>query len=409
MLGRAKIVAALGAAAVAAGGVYAVQNGTGYEVTMVAPSAAQIVSGSPVLIDGFEAGQVDRLEVRDGKALIVAELSDEYAPLHEGTTSQIEWKDAVGERVVTIHPGPAGNAEIPDGGMFTAESRQVEVDQVLSMLDAKTRQRLTSLLGGLNTTVSGSETDFRDTVRAAGPAVKALGEVLRAVGQDGPAIRALVNQVHEMTEAAARRRADLAGIVTDLNGVTGAMADKQRQLSQGLNELPKTLRAAHGTLVRVPKAADETVPLLEDLQPATARLPRLSRNLSPLLRDLRPATADLRSTLGRTQELLRVTPGLLDAGHAVVPQLTYLMREMRPVAAFLRPYAPEAVGWFHNWGQNFAPYDSQGHVWAAVLAPGSNAVNESLVQPPGSHTSPRPCPGEAVGQAWTDATGSCIQ
>jgi phospholipid/cholesterol/gamma-HCH transport system substrate-binding protein len=410
MLSRAKLGIAALTSVLGAVGVYGVEKSLdGYDVTIVVPSAAQIVTGSPVLIDGFEAGQVEGLRVSNGKAVIEASLSEEFAPLTEGSRSQIEWKDAVGERVVTIVPGPKSNAQIPDGGMLSGVSRQIEVDQLLSALDAKTRARLKRLLGRANLTVQSNDTRLRETLQSLGPAVEALGEIMRAVGRDGPAIRDLVKQVHEMASMAAERRDDVSGVVKDLTALTTSVAREQAKLSRGLGELPSTLKVAEDTLRHVPDAADAAVPLLKDLRPAAQRLPRVARNLSPLLQDLRPASADLRSTLVRVQQVLRVAPGLLDVGHAVVPPTSQAVKDYQPAVSFLRPYTPEAVGWIHNWGQNFAPYDSQGHVWAAVLAPGSNAVNESVVQPPGSTTSLRPDPGEVVGQPWTDAHGSSMQ
>lgn len=406
MLLRKKLVAIGAAVALGSGLGYQALSGGDYQVQFVIPSAANLVGGSPVWVDGTDAGHVERLEVRDGKAVAYVSIDDEYAPLHGGTKSFVEWNSALGERIFTVYPGPAKNPVIPDGGLLKGQSRQVEVDEVLAALDAKTRERLTSLLGQLNGTISGQETDLRSTLRSAGPAVNALGHVLEAVGQDGPAIRTLVNQVREVTKVVSTRRSDVAGTVQRMTDLTDRVATQEGNLSEGLRELPATLRTAKATLDRVPEAGQATVPLLEDLRPATERLPSVAANLQPVLRDLRPAVGKLRPTLAQADRLLGETPGMLDSAHQVLPQVTRAVGAYQPAVSFLRPYTPELVGWFHNWGQTFAPYDSQGHVWAAVLAPGSNAVNESVVQPPGSVTSPRPYPGEVVGQPWTDAHGS---
>jgi phospholipid/cholesterol/gamma-HCH transport system substrate-binding protein len=149
--------------------------------------------------------------------------------------------------------------------------------------------------------------------------------------------------------------------------------------------------------------------LLEDLQPATGRLTSVSRNLSPVLSDLRPAVAELRPALGAASDLLERTPELIDTAHAVLPPLRDTLTEYQPAVAFLRPYSPELAGWIANWSQAFAHYDSQGHVWSGLLAPGTNAVDEGLVAPPGSVNLTEPAPGEIAGQPWTDANGSGIR
>ncbi|MGH3520905.1 MAG: MlaD family protein [Haloechinothrix sp.] len=408
MLGRTKLIAGVLAVATGVAGGYAWLAGTeDYEVTLVMPSAAQLAVGSPVWIDGAKAGQVSDLDVRDGKAIVTAAVAEEHAPLHAGTTSRVEWKSALGERMLTLYRGSAKNPAIPDGGMIEGHSRQIEVDQVLAALDKPTREHLRSLIKQLNGTFGqGSENDLRRSLNEAGPALRALGSVLAAVGKDGPAIKALVKRLDRMTGALAARRADVSGTVRNLTSATGSLASRESALSEALAEMPATLRTARGTLDKLPKTSEATVPLLQDLRSPTGRLKSVARNLSPVLRDLTPALADLTPTLAAAERLLGSTPALLDTGRRVLPGATSAFREYQPAVAFMRPYTPELVGWFANWGMNFAPYDSQGHVWSATLAPGSNGNNESLVRPPGASTSSSPYPGEVVGQPWTDAHGS---
>ncbi|WP_250285452.1 MULTISPECIES: MCE family protein [unclassified Frankia] len=405
---RLVVIAALVAAAVV-GGSLLWRTDEGYEVTVVMPSAAQLANGSPVWINGFSAGSVRSLEAKNGKAVVTVSLAGKYAPLHDGTTSRVEWNSAIGERMLTLYPGPAANARIPEHGIIESESKQIEVDQVLAALDKPTRDRVNSLLTELNHTVDGREPDLNATIRSAGSSVQALGEILQAVGRDGPAIRELVTQLQQMMAIGADHRQQLASVVSDLTSVTGAVANQQQQLSEGLKELPSTLQTAKGTLDRVPKAGEPTIALLQDLRPATGRLPSVAKNLSPVLTELRPSLAQLRPTVVSAQALLRETPGLLDNSHEVVPPVTQLVNSLQPAVAFLRPYTPEGIGMLHNWGQAFAPYDGQGHLWAGLLAPGTNMIDESVVQPPGSRRDPEPYPGDPVDQPWTDATGSGIR
>lgn len=407
MASRRWVVAGVAVAAVTAGLV--LQGEDTYEVRMVMPSAAQLSKQTPVWIDGQRVGEVTDLGLKDGQALVTIALDDESAPLHAGTTSRIEWVSAVGERVLTLYPGPASNAEIPEGAYLEAASRQAEVDQVLQALDAPTRKRLSSLIGRLQTTVDGREAELGETIREASGTVAALGEVLRAVGEDGPAIRAIVDDLSALLEVSAGRRDQISASVANLSAVTSAVAEEQEAINRALEVLPATLDAASTTLGKVPSASEETVALLGDLQPSTARLRSVSRKLAPVLVDLRPTVAELRPLLAAADELLGQTPGLLDSSHQVLPTTDELLGDLSPAIAFLRPYTPEGVGGLHNWGQAFAPYDGAGHTWAGLLAPGSNALNESLVPLPTARQNPEPAPGQAGGQPWTDATGSEIQ
>ena len=384
-------------------------GGDSYDVKIVMPSAAMLSNRTPVWINGQKAGQVQRLEVKNGKAVATLALSRQWGPLHTGTRSRVEWVSAVGERVLTLYPGKKTNPAIPDGGMFEGPSRQVEVDQLLATLDAPTRARLTSLVGRLDQTLAGREDELNAAITTAAGTVDGLGEVLRAVGDDGPAIRTLVTQLRQMTEVAGTRRAKLSASVHDLTSLATSVAGQQAEISATLRQLPDTLSTARTTLGKIPAASDATVDLLRDLRPATSRLPDVSADLAPTLVDLRPTVSELRPLLAAADKLLGTTPGLLDTSHAVFPDVTQTLLGLGPAISFLRPYTPEAVGGLTNWGQAFAPYDGAGHTWAGLLAPGVNAFNETPVPLPSTRKNPAPEPGAVVGQPWTDATGAEIR
>lgn len=407
---RTLAAAAVAVAVIAGVGVGLTGGGPDYQVQLVVPSAAQLVDEAPVWVDGRPVGAVESTEVRDGQAIVTIGVEEPIAPLHDGTTSRIEWKSVLGERVVTLYPGPAENAEIPDGSLLAAKSAQVEVDTVLAAFDEPTRERLNSLIGQLNGTLEGREPDLQQVLQTAGPTVDALGSVLEAVGRDGRAIQQLITELQQVTGPLAERQGQVRNVVDDLGRLTGELAPQQAQLRDGLKELPATLETAQTTLDMIPAATDATVPLLEDLAPATERLPSVARSLSPLLRDLRPTLADLRPTLVAADELLGVTPGFLDTSHEMLPSLQTTMEEYQPALSFLRPYAPEIAGFVTTWGNAFSGYDSQGHVWAGIPAVvGGSSNDESLAGGLPAGIVDKPAPGALVDQPWTDANGDGLR
>lgn len=385
-------------------------GGSNYQAKIIMPDAAELASGSPVWINGRTVGQIDSLAVNNGQAVVTVSLDGAVAPLHDGTTSRVEWISAVGERVLTLYPGSANNPEIPSGGYVKGASAQAEVDQVLQTLDGPTRAKLNTLISEAQAALSGHETATQQTIQAAGAAAGALGQVLARVGQDGPAIRALVTQLQQVTQAAAGRSSQVSDIVNRLDGLMSSLASQQQQVASTIQALPSTLATAKQTLDKVPFAATAATGLLNSLQPATSRLPSVSANLAPLLTDVRPTVAQLLPLMQSASVLLRGTPGMLDSSHAVLPSASTLLTQLQPVLDFLRPYTPDGVGGLTNWGQAYAAYDGSGHTWAGLLAPGVNAFNESPIPLPTSRQANRtPAPGTAGGQPWTDATGSTIR
>jgi phospholipid/cholesterol/gamma-HCH transport system substrate-binding protein len=378
-----------------------------YRVTVMLDNAANLIEGSLIKVNGFDAGTIESLDVVDGRAQLSLVLDREYAPLHDGATAAIVWKALLGERLVNLTDGPVGNAEIPSGGMLMGEQPSpVELDTVLAALDPPTRATLNSLTRNLDETLSGSEADLNATLRTAGPAIGALGDVLRGLGTDGEAVRQLVTRLNETMTILARRDGDVSRVVDQLGGAVDQIVAQREALGESLRELPPTLRQARTTLDSVPGTVEEVTPLLGALAPATARLPGVAADLRPLLSDLRPAIADLRPTLDSASELLQFTPGLLDSGTATVPAIEETVAGITPALAFLRPYTPELAGFLTNWNSANANFDRNGHYARIYVTAGAENVNANPgVLPPGTTKNLAPLPGELVGQPWTDAFG----
>lgn len=381
-----------------------------YELKVLAPTAAQSYAGAQVMIDGETAGQVTDVGVLDDKALITVAVDDDYAPLPAGTTARMNWDSVIGTRPLELLPAPEANPPLDSGKMIVSHIERVEIDDLFATLDAPTRHHVHGLLTQLNQTLQGREQHVNGTLKTAGPTMNALGEVVRAVGADGPAIRDLVKRLHRMTTELAQRDVELGQTVRNLGQFTSVTADKQESLKVALRELPATVRQASFTLERVPRAVGASVPLLNDLRPGVARLPSVARNLNPVLRDLRPTVAELKPTLYAAQSLLHRTPGFLDSAHATFPGVKRAVTTLEPAVAFLRPYTPELAGWLANWTSLFGSQTPSGNYVRALIPTSATAFNDNPgILPPGLKQDPRPAPGSNVGQPWTDANGDGIR
>jgi phospholipid/cholesterol/gamma-HCH transport system substrate-binding protein len=399
-----------GAIALVIAGVWFLAGNT-YTVKVALPSATNIVNGATVQLNGFEVGSVSKIEAQENQAILELKVDRDYAPLHEGAVVLVPFKALLGERVVDITDGPSTNAAIPNHGLIVGQMpKPTEFDQILNTLDRPTLDHLKSLVNGLDDTVKGHEGDVNATLQASGPALQALGGVLDAIGTDGPAIRALVTRLNELTGTVADHQSDVRTVVTQLTRLTSLAASRQQQLRDSLSALPPTLETAKSTLDKVPPVAHEVVPLLHDLDPATEKLESVADNLHGLLKDLRPTLHDLKPTIRDLNELFDNTPGLLDATNRTFDPLTKALDNLSEPLDFLRPYTPEAIGWLSNWNSAFANYDSNGHFARIFVQGGSTSLmgNPGVI-PPGVRVTPYPAPGQNGGTPWTDAFGSGVR
>ncbi len=381
----------------------------GYHVTFVFPGAANLISGSRVQIDGFDAGTVTALEPKDGQALVRVRLKGDRAPLHAGTSARIGWLSMLGERIVHIEPGDRANPALPDGAMVTGNTPRVEIDQLLSALDPPTREAVARLAPDLDAALAGHEGRARETLETAGPALDALTDVLAAVGEDGPALRRLLTSVREMSGRLVARKDAIRSTIDGFDRNLQALAGKDDALRAGLEDLPATLRQASATLGRIPATARAVLPLLADLRPTFDALGPAARDLRPFLAELRPTLAELRPMVVALGAALAETPSTFDRAHSVLPDVTRAVSALLPAIDFLRPYTPEAVGALTNLNSATANYDSNGHYLRIYVSAGS----ASMIGGPGGlspalRQNPRRSPGELEGQP-VDAAGSRVR
>jgi phospholipid/cholesterol/gamma-HCH transport system substrate-binding protein len=411
---QAGVLARIGGVVVVAGfllaaGLARFGGGGGYQATFVFPDAANLITGSRVQVDGFSAGRVTDLSARDGRALVQVTLDGDHAPLRAGTTARIAYRSLLGERVVEITPAPAGNAAIPDGGMITDVAPRVELDQLIDTMDPETRAAVSRLLPALDRTLAGHEDDVGATLEATGPAVDALTDVLRAVGEDGPALRQLLTAVRALSERLVARREAVRDTVDGFERNMTAMARQDEALRAALDDLPATLRQADAALARVPGAARAAVPLLGDLRSATEAMPEAARDLRPFLAELGPTLDELQPTVVSLGGLLTETPGLLDHVHTAVPGASTAVAALLPALDFLRPYTPEIAGLFANFGSAAANYDANGQYVRVFVSGGSaSGVGSPLGPSPSVRSNPQRAPGELEGQP-VDAAGSRVR
>lgn len=413
-IGRVVLIVAI--LAVAFMGLKPVIDGDPYTVKFLVPQADKTFVGAKVTIDGKQIGSISDLGVRDGLAVVTAEIDGDHAPLPTGTQGRVRWESVLGARTLEIIPGAKKNSDLPSGHLLTSNVEGAELDDLLAMLDEPTRKKLQTLVASLDRTLDGKEKKLNQTLQQAGPTIQALGEVARAVGEDGPAIKKLVKQLHGVTSTVSAKDDKLASAVADLNMLMVAVAQEQEGLKATLAKLPGTLDTATRTLSNVESPVESAREVLRDLQPATSQLPALAKNLQPALADAKPAVNDLTPLLEDADKLLKGTPELVSGVNDLLPTADSALEQANPMVEFLRPYTPEVAGWMANWTATFGNRNRMGNYARALITASASSVADGLPGvPPGMSQDPRPGPGslnawnskKMIG--WTDANGEEIQ
>jgi phospholipid/cholesterol/gamma-HCH transport system substrate-binding protein len=384
----------LGVALVAALAIYLLLlRGGGHEYTLVFENAGQLVKGDNVQIGGRAVGTVTSIELTENnQAAIGISVEEPYAPLREGTQAIIRLTSLSGiaNRYVALTPGPDASKTLGDNARLDTASTTtaVDLDQIFNTLDPDARKDLQGVIEGFKTQFEGKGDKANASAQYFNPLLSSARRLVNETTQDEAALTEfLVNSSRTMT-AIAERRDDLADLVGNANATTGAIAAENRALSEALALLPTTLRRGNSTFVNLRATLDDLDPLVADSKPATKDLAPFLRELRPLVRDAKPTIADLSTLLrrpGTNNDLVEATrklPGFQRVASPSFKSGTGALQKSQPVLEFLRPYIPELVGWFRDFGSGSANYDANGHY--ARIQPIFNAFqfDETAVGPP---------------------------
>ena len=364
-----------------------------YKVTALIPGVnPSILEGSDVLVNGFTKGTVESLKPSGPGVEMELALDGATAPLHTGATVVVQWSSTVGDRLLQVNDGPQSNPEIPDGGRLEGDfPKAMEISDVLAGLDPGSRARLAPLAASLKSALGGSEQDLNSTLRTAGPAFTAIGNLVKGLAIDGPALNSLVNDTNALVARIGARSQDLSGVINDFATTTRDTAAVRTELRQTLQKLPPTLDQANSTLAKVPDTVDATVPLLVHLRSRPDRLPSVANDLAPLLKDLRPTIGELKPTLKALDELLGETPDLLDQSKSTVPKITDTLDKLTPTLKTLRPFAPCIVGFLTTAFGNSPNNNGEGSMVPVPVRAGTNVVTPNLAPPALQTRPPQTC------------------
>jgi phospholipid/cholesterol/gamma-HCH transport system substrate-binding protein len=367
-------VAALGALVIAAVVLAVVLLGgdgtTPYKIRF--QNAGQLVKGDDIQVGGVRVGSIEGIELTDNnQAEVEVELDNEYAPLHEGTVAVIRATSLSGiaNRYIALTIGPNNAPELADGATLSSEKTTsiVDLDQLFDTFDPRTRRALQQFIQGNARWYAGKGPQANASAKYFAPYLSTTDAVVNQLLKDQGAFTNFLVESEKVVTTLASRRDELADLVTNANTAAGAVASEASSLDQALGLLPGTLRKANSTFVNLRATLDDLDPLVAASKPATKDLARFLSELRPLVANAQPTFEDLALLVNKSgadndlTDATKLFPQLASlAGPAFTNSITAL-KKAQPVLEFARPYTPELINWFRDFGQGAAPYDANGH------------------------------------------------
>jgi len=386
----------------------------GHRVTVTVASATNVVAGQAIRQAGVTVGRIVSIKPTDqGRAArLELALENRAWPLRSGTSMHLRWAGTAnfGNRYIALKPGRGAAIMVKDGGVFPAKAFHlpVEIDQLLTAFPARTRAQLTRLLTVAGPAFARARPGLRKSLLVAPTALEQAGAVLQDLDADHRALVKLVTSTASVLTAVDDSRPGTKTLLEGAAGTFDAIADETTATKTALQRLPNTLRQTRTTLA----LADNTLQLARDvttrIAPGVDRVRAIAKPLDSVLATVRrvgpDATATLRSVRGAAPDL---NP-LLASVTRRAPQLKSIAGQAIDNLKCIRPFTPDILSYFSNWGDFLAGTDGKDKLIRAQVqhyAPAfSNVTPINASQAKQLFTGleygfPRP-PGYNAGQPW---------
>jgi phospholipid/cholesterol/gamma-HCH transport system substrate-binding protein len=295
-----------------------------YTVKATFSNASGLVPGSLVRIAGVNVGTVTSVQSDPGcgkapagrqatcqAAQVSMTIQNQGLPIHDDATFAIRPRTFLeGNFFVDVSPGSPSAPVSSTGHTFPIQQGVVPVqfDQVLTSLQANTRQNLQVLLKQLGTAVKQGGPAYNRSISYWLPAYKYSSLVAHdALGLQPNDLSNYIAAQGEVAGAVDAHPQNLESLVTDFNTTAAAFARRNVALQNTIMQLPRTLQAA--------------IPAFNELNSAFPPLRQLSRTLVPGVKS---------------------TPAMVNATLPFASQLNDLVQpaELRGLTADLRPTIP---------------------------------------------------------------------
>jgi virulence factor Mce-like protein len=384
-----------------------------YRINAVFDQVNGLVEGADVKAAGVKVGSVERIRLgSDGLPHVTMDVDDDYR-LRQGGTAEVRATSASGEvnRYVALSAG--GGPELPDGATLgTGRTDQpVEIGDVLSTLDPRTRMALRATLDGLERGTAGRGRDLARTLTYSGTAIADTADLVRQVNSDGQAVRTLVSDAHAITSTLAADPQALGDTADRLGSVLATTGAHESDLARTAALLGPGIRSPRRALDRVDASIGTFRRLVRVARPGISKLVPFSKRLRPALRAAVP-------TLSRARSLIRTAPGQMLALEPLLTTAEPTLRTLGPVARSSGPILDEArvrtpdfFSFFSNWADFTSDYDANGHAAkvGVVLAPAPlNTIGASDSGPGNLEVPFLRTPGVLEGDPWNDYRSSFI-
>jgi phospholipid/cholesterol/gamma-HCH transport system substrate-binding protein len=254
--------------------------------------------GQAITIAGVQVGQVGGVSLQDGQAVVTMHIYTKYQPIYRNATVLLRPRTPLKDMYLALDPGTKSAGKVPNGGSLTAAQTNPDVDvsQILSSLDADTRNYLVLLLASAaqafhdhgSTQAAPSPkavADLRGTLKRFEPLDRDTLSLTHLIAARDNHLRRSIHNLNLVANSLGDVDTELSSLVSTSDTNFSAIARNDAQLEQTLSLFPGTLRETQQAVGKVKTFSQASATTLPQLLP-------FARNLGPALAASRPLFRD---------------------------------------------------------------------------------------------------------------------
>jgi phospholipid/cholesterol/gamma-HCH transport system substrate-binding protein len=285
---------------------------TPYQLKARFENAPPIQKGQAVRIAGVDVGRVSGVDPVGGDSpavTVTMKLDDDALPIHRDAEIKVRPRIFFeGNLFFDLGPGTPSAGEMEDGGTIPASqtSAPVQIDQVLGVLQADTRDDLRKLLAGYGGALNGEPQPGEDEDQGPDTRGETAGQALNdsleysadalrggaivtqaTLGSEARDLSRLIAGQQRVFAALSANEAQLKNLVSNFNVTMRALATEEANLRQTIRLLPRVLDAANPALDALNAAFPSTRAWALEMIPGVRETPATIKAGFPWIRQTR--------------------------------------------------------------------------------------------------------------------------
>lgn len=289
-------------------------------------STAQAVTpgqGQTVRVAGVKVGDIGSVELKDGRAIVGMDIDPEYSKggfIRQDASALLRTKTGLKDMFIELNPGTNRAPAAKNGWTLPVNNSLPDVnpDEILSALDADTRDYLKLLVNGAGRGLDRQGSNLQEVFARFEPTNRDIARLTSALATRRENLSRLIHSLQVLNTELASASTDVSQLIDSSAVVFRAFASEQGGLKSTLRELPSSLRQTTTTLGKVERFADVLRPTADRLRPAVRAIApanqavkELGVEATPIVRDqIRPFIRDAQPLV---RELVKPVNSLADA------------------------------------------------------------------------------------------------